>query len=278
MLLAFSSSGLLAEPALDARLGSTDWSIGAAGAPKAFEYAKEAKLEGLQVSYLPSGMTKGPQVSFDDEEAQKMYLKLADETGIEITSTAMGILNRHPFKSDPRAVDWVKGGIRATAALGENVMLLAFFGRNDLKNDPEGTAETIARLKQVTPLAEEMGITLALETTLNEAEHRHILEAVDSPALKVYYDTANSHANGYPIAEEIVSLGKDGLIAEVHFKDKQGWLFGAGEVNFPEAVKALQTISYSGWVVLEGQAAEGKTLQETAAANAVYLRGAKMTH
>ncbi len=268
----------LAEPALDCRLAVTDWSIGAKGKLSAFDFAKEANLEGVQVSYTPQDMMQGDMLSLDNPERRQAYLDKAKTTQIEIASVAMGILNSRPFKSDPRAVEWVKGGIAATAALNEKVLLLAFFGKNNLKNDAAGTAETIARLKQVAPLAEEMGITLGLETTLNEAEHRHIIESVDSPAVKVYYDTANSHANGYPIAEEIISLGKDGLIAEMHFKDKKGWLFGKGEVDFPEAIKSLQTIPYSGWVVLEGQSAEGKNLQETAAANAIYLRQEKMTH
>ena len=44
-----------------------------------------------------------------------------------------------------------------------------------------------------------------------------ILNRVGSPAVKVYYDVANSHKQGYDIYKEIRMLGKN--ICEFHAKD-----------------------------------------------------------
>lgn len=251
------------------RIGVTDWSIGKRADLGAFDEAKEIGLGSVQVSFTP--VPKKSEYALGDESIQEQVLGKSEETGVAIASTAMGIFNSQPFKEIPEAVDWARQGVEVTHQLGKDVMLMAFFGKNDLKNDEEGTEETIKRLKQVAPLAEEKGVILGLETTLSADEHLHIIESVGSDAVQVYYDLGNSHNNGYDIAGEIRQLGKD-LICEVHCKDKGGWSFGPGEVDFVEASKALIEIGYDSWYVLEGPAAEGKTTLETLEENANYLR------
>ncbi|MEM7015348.1 MAG: sugar phosphate isomerase/epimerase family protein, partial [Verrucomicrobiota bacterium] len=158
-----------------------------------------------------------------------------------------------------------------THQLGVGVMLMAFFGKNNLKDDAEGTAETIKRLKQVAPLAEDRNVILGLETTIDADEHLHIIESVDSPAVQVYYDTGNSHGNGYDIEKEIRQLGKE-LICEVHVKDKSKKIFGEGEVNFEGALKALEEIGYDRWYILEGGKVGDLSQIETMEKHAAALR------
>ena len=88
-----------------------------------------------------------------------------------------------------------------------------------MKNDKKGTEVVISKLKEVMPEAEKQGITFGLETWLDAAEHKYIIDKVGSPNLKVYYDTANSHKMGYDIYEEILWLGNEDLICEFHFKE-----------------------------------------------------------
>ena len=79
--------------------------------------------------------------------------------------------------------------------------------------------------------------------------HLKILERVGSPAVRVYYDVANSQDAGYPILEEIRELGD--RIVEVHAKDTKD-LYGKGSMDFPAVRRALEAIGYKGWFVLEG--------------------------
>jgi len=252
------------------RLAATDWTIGGRGKLEAFDLAIAAKLDGLQISFQPEPDTGKGEYDLRTEAGVEAVLEKSEGTGIGIASTAMGVFNSHPFKEIPQATEWARAGIDATRALGRDVMLLAFFGKNDLKNDEAGTAETIRRLKDVAPHAEERGVTLGLETTLDLAEHLHIIESVGSPAVQVYYDLGNSKGNGYPIYEEIRQLGSE-MICEVHCKDKAGWLFGSGEVDFAKALAVLREIGYEDWFVLEGRPGEGLDALETLRRNGDYL-------
>ena len=251
------------------RMGITDWTIGARSKLEAFDLAKKSNLACIQASFTP---TPGEgETDLRSEKGREALLARSEETGVKIASTAMGIFNRSPFKAIPEAVDWAKQGVEATHQLGVEVMLMAFFGKNDLKNDTEGTAETIKRLKEVAPLAEERNVILGLETTIDADEHLHIIESVGSPAVQVYYDTGNSHANGYDINKEIRQLGND-LICEVHVKDRSKKIFGEGEVDFPAALEALEEIGYDRWFVLEGGKVGSLGQIETMEKHAAYLR------
>lgn len=251
------------------RIGITDWTIGARSKLEAFDLAKASRLGSIQASFTP--IPKEGETDLGTERDREALLLKSEETGVAIASTAMGIFNQVPFKASPEAVDWAKAGVEATHLLGLEVMLLAFFGKNDLKNDAEGTSETIKRLKEVAPLAEERGVILALETTIDADEHLHIIDAVGSPAVQVYYDTGNSRGNGYDIEKEIRQLGRE-LICEVHVKDKSGEIFGEGEVDFVGALAALDEIGYDRWFVLEGGKVGDFSQTETMEKHAAYLR------
>ncbi|MDF1660026.1 MAG: sugar phosphate isomerase/epimerase [Verrucomicrobiales bacterium] len=251
------------------RMGITDWTIGARSKLEAFDLAKASNLASIQTSFTP--IPGEGETDLSTEKDREALLLKSEETGVAIASTAMGVFNKYAFKAVPEAVEWAKAGVEATHMLGLEVMLMAFFGKNDLKNDAEGTAETIKRLKEVAPLAEERGVILGLETTIDADEHLHIIDSVGSPAVQVYYDTGNSHGNGYDINKEIRQLGND-LICEVHVKDKSGEIFGNGEVDFKGALQALEEIGYDRWYVLEGQKVGDFDQIETMEKHAAYLR------
>ena len=251
------------------RIGITDWTIGAPSKLEAFSLAKNSNLGSVQASFTP--VPKEGETNLSSERDREALLRRSKETGVAIASTAMGIFNRNPFKAASEAVDWAKAGIEATHLLGVEVMLLAFFGKNNLKDDADGTAETIKRLKEVAPLAEDKGVILGLETTIDADEHIHIIESVGSPAVQVYYDTGNSHGNGYDIEKEIRQLGND-LICEVHVKDKSKKIFGQGEVDFVGALEALKEIGYDRWFILEGGKVGDFSHTETMEKHAAYLR------
>lgn len=272
---ALGASSLLALPHFSLsqgtgnRIGITDWTIGAKSKLEAFDLARQSRLGSVQASFTP--VPEDGETDLSTERDREALLRKSEETGVAIASTAMGIFNRVPFKAAPEAVEWAGAGVEATHQLGLEVMLLAFFGKNDLKNDAEGTAETIRRLKQVAPLAEDRNVTLGLETTIDADEHLHIIESVGSPAVKVYYDTGNSQGNGYDIEKEIRQLGRE-LICEVHVKDKSGEIFGQGEVDFVGALEALEEIGYDRWFILEGGKVGDFSQKETMEKHAAHLR------
>jgi L-ribulose-5-phosphate 3-epimerase len=99
----------------------------------------------------------------------------------------------------------------------------------------------------------------------------HILNAVGSPNVKVYYDVANSNKMGYNIYEEIRWLGHKN-ICEFHAKEN-GFLLGEGRVDFKEVRKAMDDINFNGWVMIEGAVPKNASMFESYLKNNTYLRG-----
>jgi L-ribulose-5-phosphate 3-epimerase len=229
------------------QIGACDWSIGKSSDPGAFEIAKQIGLDGIQVNM---GSVKNDlQVRLP--AVQQAYLEASKKSKIKIASLAIGELNNVPYKSDPRTEAWVSDSIDVAKALSVNVILLAFFNKNDLRNDDAGKAEVIQRLKKVAPKAERLGITLGIESYLSAEEHLEIIERVGSKSIKVYYDFRNSADAGYDVIKEIKLLGRE-TICELHIKEN-GKLLGDGSLDWHKIGETLASMDYKGdgWMHIE---------------------------
>jgi sugar phosphate isomerase/epimerase len=246
------------------KIAVCDWTIGKRTDPASLEMAKQLGLDGVQVDF-GSGQDDLPLCN---PELQKSFLESVKKHNVQIASLALGVLNGVPYKSDPRAERWVTESIDVCKVIGVKVVLIACFGNADLRNDKKGTDVVVERLKKVAPKAEDAGVFLGLESWLSAEQHLNIIERVGSPAVRVYYDVANSHKAGYDIYEEIRLLGKH--ICEFHAKDYDD-LYGRGTIAFEEVRRAMDDIGYRGWIVMEGtQMPLG--LEESIRYDAQYLR------
>jgi sugar phosphate isomerase/epimerase len=247
------------------KIGVCDWTINKRANPASLEVAKGIGLDGVQVDF---GRDEDDLPLFDPGLQQK-FIEARQKHQVEIASLALGVLNGIPYKSDPRAERWVDRGIDVCQKLGVKVVLVAFFGDGDLRNDKAGTSVVVERFKKVAPKAEQAGVTLGIESWLSAEQHIDIIERVGSPAVKVYYDVANSHKAGYDIYSEIRRLGK--LICEFHAKDYDD-LYGKGSIDFDRVRSAMDDIGYRGWFVMEGTKMP-LGVEESCRYDAEYLRG-----
>jgi sugar phosphate isomerase/epimerase len=231
------------------RLFACDWTLQKTCNPEAFELAARLGLDGVQVDFgrLKEGGTTLPLF---DESHQDKILAASAQHHIAIASLALGVLNNVAYKSDPTAEQWVLDSVRVMQRMKARVALLAFFSKGDLVEDAAGTAEVIRRLKQLVPRAEDAGVVYGFESWLKAPELERILDAVNSPALKVYYDIGNMQKVGEDIAAAIRRLGRE-RICEIHLKDYDD-LYGKGSMNFPAVRAALDAIGYRGWLGIEG--------------------------
>lgn len=258
-LTALAYPALSGLPTLNARfkIGACDWSIGPAGDMGAFAVAKQIGLDGVQVSLN----TAADHNHLRRPGIQQAYKDAAKKAGVGFSGLAIGLLNEIPYKSDPRTEQWVQDSIDVANALGVKTVLLAFFSKNDLRNDKQGTQVVIDRLKAVASKAERAGVVLGIESWLSAPEHVAIMDAVGSPAVKVYYDVCNSAVMGYDIFSEIRMLGKD-RICEFHLKEN-GFLLGKGKIDLVGVRRAIDDIGYSGWLQIEGAIPAGKAIVES---------------
>ncbi|HID76229.1 MAG TPA: sugar phosphate isomerase/epimerase [Planctomycetaceae bacterium] len=248
------------------RIGACDWSLRKRQRPEAFAVAAEIGLDGVEVSFSEPGS----EFDLRDEAVRRRYRDESRRHGLEIASLAMGVLNRIPYAVDPRTEQWVADVVPVMAAMDVRVCLLAFFGKGDIKGDRTRQDEVIQRLKRVAPTAERAGVVLGVESQLNADDHMRIVDSVASPAVKVYYDVANMHAQGYDIYQEIRQLGRE-RICQFHMKERR-CLLGDGPIDFRRVKEAIDEIGFGGWLIIEGATVPDKTLVECYRDNQRFLR------
>ncbi len=152
-----------------------------------------------------------------------------------------------------RAFDSLVKSLRAAELLGASVILVAFFR----KNAPDMTRESsygpvVDLFRKVAPIAADAGITLGLENSLSPADNKKLVDLVDHPAVKVYYDVYNMAYYGHAdqAVDGIRLLGKE-RICMVHVKNGRKRLEEPGPVDWAAALAALSEIGYEGWLVYE---------------------------
>ncbi|MGD2151786.1 MAG: sugar phosphate isomerase/epimerase family protein [Gemmatimonadales bacterium] len=287
VLAAASSLGSLAACSGQSRpfvgaagIGMCDWNLGPMCDPEQIARAAEADLDGIQVS-----LGRNPEeMVLRDPAVRASYIELGRQHGITFHSVALGLFNTYPLAEEPRAAVWLVDAIEAAVALGAGNVLMAFFGRGDLRfRDADGefvnesdsgyasyrldeakVTSVVETLEQVVPRARDAGVVLGLENTISAAQNLEIIERVGSEWLQVYYDLGNSTGYGYDVPGEIRMLGSD-RICEVHLKDWRTPLLGRAEgmVDMPAAAAALSDIGYDKWLVLETSGREDHFLEDT---------------
>lgn len=262
------------------RIGTCDWSLKMQLSEDAFEFAQQNGLDGIQYSFD----VEGNGLDLRLRKNRDLVRQKVRQTGVGISSLGIGLLNRVPLATMPEAESLVKECLETMVKLKEeagqvddpdlankvspDIVLLAFFSKADINGQPERMAAVIEKLKRLAPLAEKHGFTLGIESLLSEADHRHIIDRVGSPAVKVYYDTANSARMGYNIYREIESLGSDN-ICEIHLKQDAA-LLGQGDIDFQRVKTLLESMDYQGWLIIEGSKPKGMSREEATSKNASY--------
>ena len=250
------------------RIGACDWSLGKSSDPAAFELAKQIGLDGIMVNM---GSEKN-NLHLREKNVQQQWLAASRETGVKISSIAIGELNNVPYKSDPRTEQWVWDSVDTARNLHVPVVLLAFFHKNDLRNDAAGKNEVISRLKKVTPHAEKNGIILGIESYLNADEHLDIIDRVGSKNIKVYYDFRNTADAGFDTVKEFKKLDKE-MVCELHIKEN-GFLLGKGTLDWTAIGNAVYEAGYygDGWMQIEGAKPDGAAVIESYKHNLQFLK------
>jgi L-ribulose-5-phosphate 3-epimerase len=248
------------------KVGVTDWNLRLASRPEALSLAKRIGFAGVQVS-LGRQPFRG-KLPFADSRTQLLYQAESMKVEMPINATCLDILHVNYLKNDKLALQWVAEGIEATKGLETQVMLLPFFNQGAIETQAE--KEYVAdALREHAPAAEKAKVILALENTLSAADNAWIMDRTKSKAVKVYYDTYNSHKAGYDIYKEIRWLTSK-RIAQVHFKDK-GYL-GEGEIDFDRVVRSLADADYGSWANLETASPSG-AVEADMRRNLIYIKG-----
>jgi sugar phosphate isomerase/epimerase len=193
--------------------------------------------------------------AWDDRDIAR-FASDARQRNIEVPSVALGLFNNDPSlidkKGRDRAVEVIQRAMKFTAAVGAEVMLLCGY----LASNPDTAAkrENLASVvNAVQPLAVRLGIVIALELPLPARLLADLVDGLKFENIGVYYDFGNAVALGFDPVNEVKILGN--RIRALHVKDsadKLGALhFGEGRLKLGPAMKAIQSVGYDGWVMVE---------------------------
>ncbi|AHH95184.1 hypothetical protein GCM10010174_55510 [Kutzneria viridogrisea] len=162
-----------------------------------------------------------------------------------------------PFDLDLTELDVLA---RRCAALGTRYVRVMSYP-NDGLDEAQWRARCVDRLRVLATRAEDSGVTLLHENCSGWAgtsakRMLELLDAVDSPALRLLFDTGNGIPHGYDglaVLKEIVEH-----VAHVHVKDAVGspaehsyTLPGAGQARVTDCVRLLRDNGYTGAWSLE---------------------------
>lgn len=246
------------------KIGICDWDLRATGHPGAFEVARELGFDGVEVSWQPEG-----EFTLSKAENRPVFLESARKSGREISSLAMGVLNGRPLSTTPEAESWVENCIETLVEMKLRVVLLAFFGADNIQDNSELRQKAVEKLKRLAPKAEKRGVILGIESWMNARGHLDMLDKIGSDAVKVYYDEQNMLTRGYPIYDDLEILLKEKVVCRIHAKEN-GFRLGEGKVDFTKIRDLLEKYDYKDWIVAESSV-KGDW-KKSQASNADYLK------
>jgi len=221
-----------------------------------FKAIKEAGFEGVE-----------PMSHMNQNEV----LKALEETGLKAASTCCNThWNKPASDPDPKVraegLEGLKQALRDAKRYGATSVLFVPAVVNKQVSYAEAYQRSQAEIRQAIPLAEELGVKIAIENVWNHfllspLEAARYLDEFNSPWVGWHFDVGNVIAYGWP-EQWIGILGK--RIQKLHIKEfsrekanNQGLGKGfhveflKGDNDWPAVMKALDEISYAGWGIAE---------------------------
>lgn len=249
--------------------GINIWSFPQMSLKDTFALTKDAGFEGIELAVNGEG-----ELSLSSKDSEVLAIKkMAEDFGLKLYSLTCGLcwdfwLNDDKKEDRETAKKNIIRQMETAKLLGADTVLVIpgvvnadFIDPNkkiDYKTTYERSLESLNELKKT---AEELKINIGLENVWNKflispMEMKDFIDKIGSDFVGSYLDIGNTMYMSYP-EDWIRILGN--RIKKVHFKDFRrsvGTLDGfvdllAGDVNYPEVMKAFKEVGYDGWVSAE---------------------------
>ncbi|MGE3315001.1 MAG: sugar phosphate isomerase/epimerase family protein [Planctomycetaceae bacterium] len=228
-----------------------------------FELIKSLGFEGVEFD-SPSGINR--------EEARRAQ----EKTGIVIH----GVIDSVHWKtrlSDPDAkvradgVEALRTALRDAKFYGATTVLLVpgKVTNAATENYEQVYTRSQEEIRKVLPEADELGVKIGIEVVWNDfiTKPEQLVQYVDdfkTPTVGAYFDVSNMLKYGRPAAEWIRLLGKRMLKFDFKgYSHEKKWVaIGDGDEDWPEVLKALDEIGYTGWATSEVSGGGEKELRD----------------
>ena len=247
-----------------------------------FRLAKDVGFDEMECPTIP-----------DPNEAKEI-LEASRATGLAIHSVMNMAHWKYPLSSgDPQVVsqsmDGMETSLRNAHLWGADTVLLVPAVVNEETRYIEAWQRSQKQIRMLIPLAEELGVIIAVENVWNKfllspVEFARYVDEFHSKWLQAYLDVGNMVLFGYP-QDWIRTLGK--RIAKVHLKDfrfrtdrktrqriAEFVPLREGDVGWLEVYKALLEVNYRGTATTEVTGGDREALQEISRRVDLILTGA----
>jgi hexulose-6-phosphate isomerase len=230
-----------------------------------FKMAADTGFDGVEVTTVE-----------DDRQVDTMK-KAADRSGVRIHSVMHGANWSHPLTSPDaeiarKGLDTLKRSIRNAHALGADTVLLIPAVVTPQVRYKDAWPRSQQQVREVLPLARELGVTLAIENVgnrflLSPLEFSQYVDEFKDPHIAAYFDIGNSVVLwSYP-QDWIRTLGP--RIRKLHVKDydnktKRWAKLGEGDVDWPAVCDAIREVGYHGFATAEMSGGDEKYLRDVA--------------
>ena len=249
--------------------GINIWSFPQGTVKESLTLAKKAGFEGVELALNGEG-----ELSMQSGERELLEIrKTAEELGLSLYSLSCGLCWDYRLSDDDpamrvKAKDMIKKQIDTAKILGADTVLVIPGVVNVEFSHPEVKVaydvvydRALEGLSELKEYAEGARVNIGLENVWNKfllspMEMRDFIDRIGSDYVGSYLDIGNTMYCSYP-EDWVRILGK--RIKKIHFKDyrlQAGGLHGfvdllAGDVDYPEVIRALGEIGYTDWVSAE---------------------------
>lgn len=236
--------------------GVCEWSVKARG-KQLCEMAYKSQLDCLQ---LGVGEEVFAGKGLGDPKRIEEYQKASELYGIMIHSLSPQFVDQYSFtmpQSEQEAqiaAELVGRTIELCHIFGSRSFLLPVLCKNDIC-DGASFHRAVEYIKRFSDQAADDGIETCLELNQSTEQVRNLLDAVDNPMVKVFFDSQNLYAlNGTSMARYFREL--EDVIGGVHLKDGNGTmlsgsLLGEGTSGFEKTAQAILESKYKGCLIIE---------------------------
>ncbi len=250
-----------------------DWMILKRQKLGSFALAAEIKADGIELDMGGLGNRPTFDSKLGDPVERKKFLDKSKETGVGISSIAMSGFYAQSFATREIA-PMITDCIQAMKNMKVKVAYLPLGTQTDLVKNPELRPEVIKRLQWAGKEVGKIGGVIAIETSLDAAEEKKLLDEVGSKYIKSSFNFANALDNKRDISSELKILGKK-YVAQIHASNTdQFWLENDPAIDMPKIKQTLDEMKWSGWLIVERSRDVNQVhnVKANYGANAAYLK------
>lgn len=219
-----------------------------------FPRAKQLGFDAIEWLFEAPGFERNPLWTCEGREEIR---ELVASSGVAVRSVCADYFMQHLLAGESSAAlsqhrDVLAELIVAAHAVGASRILIPLLETSAV-DTAELQREVVVSLKSALPLAERYDVTLGLETELPGPVYAKLIQSVGSRKVRAYYDTGNSTAQGFDVADDIVPLLP--YLHAVHVKDRvkagKSQPLGEGDTNFAGFFATILRAGFRGDFVLQ---------------------------